>query len=134
PPVTFTSEYGLTSAAPLRFMRALLCMSKGATPRRTCTNRIAFDAWAHHPYTSGGPTHHALRPDDVSLGDLPEMRSLLDAAWRAGSITARHAPQFWVTEFSWDSDPPDPKAVPAQLEARWVAEALYRMWQSRISV
>ena len=48
-----------------------------------------FDIWSHHPYTSGGPTHEACRPDDVSLGDLPEMRAVLDAAVRAGHVVSR---------------------------------------------
>jgi hypothetical protein len=39
-----------------------------------------------------------------------------------------------VTEFSWDTSPPDPKGVPVNLEARWVAEALYRMWTSGASL
>ena len=57
---------------PLTFMRELLCLSR--TLRPTCSARVRFDIWSHHPYTSGGPTHEALLPDDVSLGDLPEMR------------------------------------------------------------
>ena len=39
-----------------------------------------------------------------------------------------------MTEFSWDSNPPDPKGVPAVLEGRWVAEALYRMWSAGVSL
>ena len=61
------------------------------------------------------------------------MRALLTAAKRAGNIVSPRAPQFWVTEFSWDSNPPDPKGVPSALHARWVAEALYRMWQAGVS-
>ena len=118
---------------PMSFMRELLCMSR--TLRPTCQTRLPFDVWAHHPYTSGGPTHNAVLPNDVSLGDLPEMKRLLDAAVKAGHVAARGGqPGFWVTEFSWDSRPPDPKAVPEPLLRRWVAEALYRMWQSGVSL
>lgn len=134
-PFTAKPQPGFAPTAglgPLRFMREMLCLSKRLT--RTCRERSRFDVWAHHPFTSGGPTHHAYRPDDVSLGDLPEMRRLLMAAYRSGSIVARSRPKFWVTEFSWDTKPPDPRGVPASLHARWVAEALYRMWQSRISL
>jgi hypothetical protein len=42
--------------------------------------------------------------------------------------------QFWVTEFSWDSNPPDPAGVPALLEGRWVAEGFYRMWTAGVSL
>ena len=58
--------------ARIRFMRDLLRMSAGGHPRPTCDQTVHFDIWAHHPYTSGGPTHTALNPDDVSIGDLPE--------------------------------------------------------------
>jgi hypothetical protein len=119
---------------PLRFMRELLCMSAGSNPKPTCNDPISFDAWSHHPYTSGGPMHRAALPDDVSLGDRPQMKRLLDAAAKAGHIRSRGTVRFWVTEFSWDSQPPDPKGVPVDLEAQWVAEALYRMWQSGVSL
>lgn len=117
---------------PLEFMREMLCMSKGAKP--TCNARTEFDVWAHHPYTYGGPTHHAYHPDDVSLGDMGEMRRLLDAAAAAGHINTRQKVGFWVTEFSYDTSPPDPKGLPLTLHARWVSEALYRMWRSGVSL
>jgi hypothetical protein len=131
----FTVNSGSTvTIGPLRFMRALLCMSGGAHPHATCHTRVEFDAWSSHPYTSGGPTHSAINPNDVSLGDLPKMRNLLDAAYKAGQIASSARPGFWVTEFSWDSSPPDPKGVPLALHARWTEEALYRMWQAGVSV
>jgi hypothetical protein len=128
----FTPRGADKRIAPLRFMREMLCLSR--TLRRTCRDRSSFDIWAHHPYTSGGPTRHAFGRDDVSLGDLPEMRRALIAALRNGSIASNTGPQFWITEFSWDTKPPDTRGVPANLHARWVAEALYRMWQSGVSL
>lgn len=125
---------GTHVARTLPFMRALLCMTRGNRPQPGCSKRIKLDVWSHHPYTSGGPTHHALSPEDVSLGDLPEMRRLLRAAVRAKHIVSRRRVDFWATEFSWDSDPPDPNAVPMRLHRRWVAEALYRMWLNGISL
>lgn len=106
-------------------MRELLCLSPSLRP--TCSAETRFDVWSHHRYTSGGPTHQAVLRDDVSLGDLPEMRRVLDAAMRAGHVRSAGKPRFRVTEFSWDSSPPDPNGVPTALHTRWVAEALYRM-------
>jgi hypothetical protein len=120
--------------APMRFMRALLCMSSGPPYRPTCTARVHFDAWAHNPYTNGGPTHKAYSSDDVSLGDLARMGGLLKAAVRAGHVVSRHPVRFFVTEFSWDTDGPDPRGVPLRLHARWVAQALYQMWRSGVSL
>lgn len=120
--------------APLRFMRAFLCLSDGAPPTPTCAERVAFDVWAVHPYTRGGPTHHASSPDDVSIGDLPKMRALLAAGARVGHITSSGKPRMWATEFSWDTNPPDPEALPMALHARWTAEALYRMWSAGLDL
>jgi hypothetical protein len=117
---------------PLRFMRELLCLSPSLQP--TCDEKTHLDVWAHHPYTSGGPMHHANSAGDVSLGDLPEMRRVLLAGVKAGHVVSSGPVKFWVTEFSWDTNPPDPKAVPINLQARWVAEALYRMWTDDVSL
>ena len=120
--------------APMRFMSDLLCVSLQPPHRKTCSQRTRFDVWAHNPYTNGGPNQQAFSPVDASVGDLPEMRAMLAAAKRYGTIISARAPQFWVTEISWDTNPPDPKGVPSALHARWVAEALYRMWQAGASV
>jgi hypothetical protein len=115
----FTTE---TAVGPLFFMRQVLA------------KKIAFDVWSHHPYTSGGPTHHANGNGDVSLGDLPEMQSVLRQAIRAGHVVSKRNVRFWVTEFAWDTDPPDPQGVPLGLQTRWTAEALYRMWEAGVSL
>jgi hypothetical protein len=58
---------------------------------------------------------------------------VLAAAARAGHLV-RPNPAFWVTEFSWDSRPPDPQGVPSAVLSRWVADALYRMWADGVSL
>ena len=124
------------ATAPMQFMRTVLCMSAGSHPHATCSGTAAFDVWTHHPFTSGGPTHHASNKDDASLADLPEMRRLLDAAYKAGHIRSSHAPGFWVSEFAWDTRPPDPNplAAPIDLQARWTSEALYQSWKSGVTL
>jgi hypothetical protein len=122
------------STGPLRFMRGLLCMQGRSRPVPACDAKTRFDIWATNPYTAGGPTASAPGPDDVSIGDLPEMTSLLRAAERAGQIRSSLAPvPFWATEFGWDSRPPDVGGMPLGLHARWTAEALYRMWRAGLS-
>ena len=131
----FTVQSGTTSTVgPLRFMRLMLCLSEGAHPRPTCHKRVHFDVWAHHPYTTGDAQHHAVNPDDVSLGDLPKMKALLDAGVSTGRVVSSKRVRFWVTEFSWDTKPPDPGGVPVRLQARWTSEALYRMWSTGIDL
>jgi hypothetical protein len=62
------------------------------------------------------------------------MRELLEVGLEAGHVVTSRKLEFWVTEFSWDTRPDDPAAVPERLHARWVAEALYRMWKARVSL
>jgi hypothetical protein len=117
-----------------QFMREVLCISKGSRPRKTCDASTSFDAWSVHPYTSGGPRHKATAEGNISLGDLPAVNRILRAADRLGNVKSRGRPQLWITEFSWDTLGPDPGGVPLARHARWVAEALYRMWQNDVSV
>jgi Cellulase (glycosyl hydrolase family 5) len=122
------------STAPLAYMRALLCLSKGTRPHATCSKPIHFDAWSHHPYTFGGPFGHAKNPDDVELGDLPKMRALLRTARSVHHIVSARPPQFWVTEFGWDTNPPRRHAASLNLASRWTAESLHQMWLSGVSL
>jgi Cellulase (glycosyl hydrolase family 5) len=122
------------SVAPLAFMRSLLCLSKGKHPHATCKDPVHFDVWSHHPYTFGGAFGKAKKSDDIELGDLPRMRALLRAGIRLHRVISTNPPQFWVTEFGWDTNPPRPHAAPLGLAARWTAESLHQMWLSGISL
>jgi hypothetical protein len=122
------------SAYPLAFMRALLCISKGAHPHSTCSAKVHFDVWAHHPYSFGGGFAKASVADDVELGDLPRMRAVLQAGVRLHHVVSSQSVQFWVTEFGWDTRPPRAGAAPMSLATRWTAESLYQAWRSGISL
>lgn len=129
------SPFGMTtSSPPLAFMRRLLCLSPGPAPKVTCSTRVHFDVWSTHPYSAGAPSKQARGPDDVSIGDLPEMRKLLDAGVATGQIVSDEPIRFWITELSWDSSPPDPLGVPLATHARFVSEALYRAWSAGVSL
>jgi hypothetical protein len=120
--------------APLAFMREMFCLSRRL--RRTCDlrgSRVPFDIWSHHAYTNGGPTHRGSG-DNVVMGDLGKMKRVLRAARRVGHVHSHGRVPFWVTEFSWDSNPPDPRAISASLQSRWISEALFRMWQQGVTV
>jgi hypothetical protein len=122
------------SVAPLAFMRSLLCLSKGSHPHSTCSARVEFDVWSHHPYTFGGGFGKATQPDNVSLGDLPKMRSLLQAGVRLNHVVSSRPVKFWVTEFGWDTNPPRRGAASLSLASRWTAESMYQAWRSGISL
>ena len=122
------------SVAPLTYMRSLLCLSNGSHPHATCKQKIHFDVWSHHPYTFGGPFGRAKNANDVSLGDLGRMRTLLRAATKLHHVVSSHSVQFWVTEIGWDSKPPRPHAAPMPLASRWTAETMYQCWRSGVSL
>ena len=79
-----------------------------------CSRRIHFDIWSHHPFTSGGPTHHAFHKGDISLGDLGEMKALLTASYKFKHIVTGAPPAFWVTEFSLGHEPARPEGAADQ--------------------
>ena len=121
---------------PMRFTRQLLCMSGRRHPhpvKGNCGGGVHFDIFDIHPYTTGGPSHQG-GADDVEMGDLGKLRKLLRAADRAGRIKGRskHTP-LWITEFSWDSKPPDPGGLKMSIETGWTAEALYRAWKAGVT-
>jgi len=119
---------------PLEFLRDLFCLTKRLRVIPGCGEPVHFDVLSHHPYTSGDPLHPVLGPDSVSIGQLPKMARLLRAAVRQGRVISRGPVGFWVTEFGWDTNPPDPQGVPIALQARWISEGLYRMWSAGVSV
>ncbi|HEX3172615.1 MAG TPA: hypothetical protein VHQ43_00150 [Solirubrobacterales bacterium] len=121
---------------PMRFARDLLCMKGRDRPRPAkgnCGGGVYFDIFAIQPYTTGGPTHQG-HANDVPVGDLAKLQALIAAADRAGRIKGRyrHTP-LWVTEFSWDSQPPDPGGLPMPILTEWTSEALYEAWSAGVS-
>jgi len=121
---------------PMRFARLLLCMRGTRHPHPTkddCEGGVHFDIFAIQPYTTGGPTHEG-RVNDVQLGDLDKLQTLIAAADRAGRIHGAYKrTPLWVTEFSWDTTPPDPGGLSMEVGMRWVAEALYQAWAAGVS-
>ena len=64
---------------------------------------------------------------------MAKLSGPLRVAERTGRALPRARKQLWVTEFSWDSNPPDPHGVPAMRHARWLEQALYELWTQGVS-
>src|SRR5205807_6855079 len=106
-----TPSGGNGRVPPATFVQELLCLhSDRLTPER-CPQPAHFDILAHHPYSIAGPWWRALNSDDVSLPDFGKLTRVLHAAERSGRALPHGHKQLWVTEFSWDSNPPDPQGV-----------------------
>lgn len=121
---------------PIAFTKALLCMTgSNKKPKPLpgdCGGGVNFDIFAVQPYSTGGPRHEG-GPNDVQIGDLPKLQTLIKAADKANRINSvyKRTP-LWITEFSWDSNPPDPGGLPMRIETRWVAEALHTAWSAGV--
>jgi hypothetical protein len=119
---------------PARFVRELLCQrrSRGKLLPTTCPTPARFDVLAHHPYSVGVPTRHALNADDVSIPDIVKLTKILRAAERSGRALPRKRHRVWVTEVSYDSSPPDPQGVPLAKHARYLEQAFYLLWRQGV--
>jgi hypothetical protein len=101
-----------------------------------CPDPPHLDVLAHHPInTSGRPRRSAIHPDDVSSPDLDNLRVVLRKAEKAGTVAPGGKRPLWVTEFWWDSNPPDSEfGAPLIQQARRIEESLYLFWGDGASV
>jgi polysaccharide biosynthesis protein PslG len=83
-----------------------------------------FDVLSHHPYATREPLAGARSSKDVSVPDLGRLLKPLREAEAAGRLSPAGRRRLWVTEFSYDSSPPDPDGVPVERLARWVQQAM----------
>jgi hypothetical protein len=118
---------------PVLFARDLLCLS-ASLHAEGCANPAHFDAMAMDPYEVGSPTTHAYNKDDVSAPDLTRLTKPLNRAVAVGTALPRAHKQLWVTEFSYESRPPNPYGVALATQARWLEESLYEFWSQGASV
>jgi hypothetical protein len=119
---------------PVDFVRELLCLHGSRLVPEHCPDPAHFDILDHHPYAVGGPFAPALDPGDVSIPDLAKLTVPLRKAERTGRALPRGHKALWVTEVSYDSNPPDPHGVPMRTHARWVQQTLYELWREGASL
>jgi hypothetical protein len=119
---------------PLEFLREMACLNRNFRPYRgraarvrDCgkLRRIPASGLAHHPYTPGGGVRASGKRDEAPIGALRELTRTLDAIARRGRLPRRLP--VWITEFGYQTDPPDPfqfaiRRVPRLMdESEWVA-------------
>jgi hypothetical protein len=85
------------------------------------------------PYEVASPLTKAYNSNDISAPDLWKLTRMAAKAVRAGTALPRSHKQLWVTEFSYDSNPPNPGGVSLTTQARWLEEALYLFWKQGVS-
>lgn len=124
--------------SPIKFLRELACVNSRyhayrgrAAAARGCTNYkpLPGTGIAYHPYTlAQGP--EALTPlaDDATINDLTRLdRALRKLARRF----VDHKMPIWITEFGFQTDPPDPFASPISLVPRYMSESEWLAYHDR---
>jgi hypothetical protein len=131
-----TSPYGDPPGGarmrPVFFWRTLLCLRAGSLRPTRCAPPARFDALADHPYTAADPNRGAIDRDDTAVADVHRLASLLRAAVRGHRVVPARHRRLWVTEFAYDSNPPDPAGAPVALQARWLEDAFYLLWRQGV--
>jgi hypothetical protein len=117
---------------PLLFLRQMLCLNAQDNPL-PCSNPAEFDDYAIDPYEVGSPTTKAGVANDISLPDLHKLTTVVKKAQHSGRAPGgpKH---LWVTEFSYESRPPNPYAVSLARQARWLEQSFYIMWKQGVQV
>jgi len=100
---------------PLDFLREMVCLDnhyrqyRGRAARaRGCgrVGRIPTSGLAYHPYTLRGGPSIDDGPGDAAIGQLSRVTETLDALGRRGKLPRRLP--LWITEFGYQTRPPDP--------------------------
>ncbi len=128
----YGEEPGGSRMRPVTFVEDLLCLTPELRPAH-CAHRAEFDILDHHPYSIEGPFWHALDRGDVAIADMGKLIRPLRAAERLHTVGGARRHAVWVTEVSWDSDPPDPHGVPARKQALWLEQTLWLLWRQGVS-
>jgi hypothetical protein len=130
----FGDPPGGSRTPPVQFLRSLFCLEGGELKPVACPEPAHFDILAHHPIAVGPPLESAASPLDASTPDLGRLTAVLRRAEQAHTVQPAGRKQLWVTEFWYDSDPPDPHGVPLFRQARWYEQDLYLFWKQGASV
>ena len=114
---------------PVEFLRGLLCLRGGRLRPLPCPHPARLDVLSDHPIAVGSPLESAGNPLDATTPDLGLLTRVLRRAEQTRRVLPRGRKPLWVTEFWYDSDPPDPNGVPLHREARWYEQDLYLFWK-----
>jgi hypothetical protein len=136
---------GLTRGLrPLPFVRELYCLNRKLRPYKGSAAKargcpasfnagsfvgahpglFAASGWAHHPYSLiTSPRTADKNKDDATLSGITRLTRTLDRAFRVYG-QSRRLP-IWMTEYGYQTDPPDPTGVSPARQAAWLDDATF---------
>jgi hypothetical protein len=125
-------EAGHEKTHPLTFLRELACVDDkfhpytgNAAKQRGCKDfkPLPGTAVSYHPYTlPGGPDIHTPDKNDASVNELGRVVATLDKLSHRNRIAANNVP-IWISEFGYQTDPPDPYQTPIKKVPGFLGEA-----------
>lgn len=136
-PVGKSGRSERSSVRPLEFVRELACVDSrlrsyrgSAARRRDCDDFRALPGTgvAIHPYTSGtfgAPSSRPRHRDDVMIGTLGRLTSLLDRLGSRRRFAVRRRMPVWITEFGFQTEPPERFGARLADMPRYMAESEY---------
>jgi hypothetical protein len=124
---------GLQRTHPVTFLENMLCLGTNLKRIKCAGGPAHFDVLAADPYEAFAPTTHAVSPDDASAPDLARLTNVAKAAVKAGTLLPHKTKPLWVTEFGYDSNPPNPSAVSTATQAKWLEEGFYIFWHEGVT-
>jgi hypothetical protein len=137
----FTRSAGNSSKKlrPIAFLRELACVDSHYRPyrgkaaqKRGCKGfkSLPGTGLAYHPYTlAGGPKVRTPNKDDASIGDLGRLTKAISRLRSRHRI--RSSWPIWITEFGFQSRPPDPYGTPIKKIPGFMGEAEYLAYKNR---
>ncbi|MFP5363460.1 MAG: hypothetical protein ACLGI5_12110 [Thermoleophilia bacterium] len=110
-----SSTPGRSGVPPLLFLRALACVDQRLRPVRSgpCANfaPIPGDGWSHHPYSLRTlPDALPRDTDKLPVAATPRLMKTLRALVAGGRLAAGNT-TVYMTEYGYETNPPDPEAV-----------------------
>ena len=121
---------GKSPMRPKQFLRETFCIQPNGTPytgaaaqARDCgdlANPLPANGYAHHPYTKNQPpTLRDRSPDALTMANITELGTLLDElAAKTGAVQTDL--QLFMTEYGFETNPPDPfSGIAPALQAKY---------------
>ncbi len=127
---------------PLRLLNGALCLNPRTGKKMTGALRAAYKCstrpaklniggYAIHPYNFGAfgnPQSKTRNKEALQLAYLPRLTRMAARAARAGRTPGRRG--IYVTEFGYQTNPPDPNGVSPANQAKYINESDRLFWGS----